>query len=229
MIVIAVFLVYLTVLFICFYEKGMLTKIHSLKKAKQGQVKVACVGDSITFGSYHLTKRNYPMVLSRLLGDGYCVNNYGYSGRTAMSNGDFPYTNEKIYQKSLDFLPDKVVIMFGTNDSKPYNWKGPKAFKENLFTIIKSFMALPSKPEIYLLAPSPVWGIKGKPVKFDIDAEVISDQIRVEVKELCRDNGFTLIDMYENFDNKPELFQDGVHPNVAGARKFAEIVYNSIK
>lgn len=119
--------------------------------------------------------------------------------------------------------------MFGTNDSKPYNWKGPKAFKENLFTIIKSFMALPSKPEIYLLAPSPVWGIKGKPVKFDIDAEVISDQIRVEVKELCRDNGFTLIDMYENFDNKPELFQDGVHPNVAGARKFAEIVYNSIK
>lgn len=96
MIVIAVFLVYLTVLFICFYEKGMLTKIHSLKKAKQGQVKVACVGDSITFGSYHLTKRNYPMVLSRLLGDGYCVNNYGYSGRTAMSNGDFPYTKKYI-------------------------------------------------------------------------------------------------------------------------------------
>lgn len=46
---------------------------------------------------------------------------------------------------------------------------------------------------------------------------------------MCLDYGYTFIDMYSIFDNKPELFQDGVHPNVAGAKLFAETIYNAIK
>lgn len=228
-IVAAVLAVYITVLLISFHEKGMLTKIHNLKKAKKGQIKVACVGDSITYGSYHITKRHYPAVLSKLLGNGYCVNNFGFSGRTAMKDGDFPYTKEKIYKKSLAFNPDKVVIMFGTNDSKPYNWKGAERYKGDLLEIINSYKELPTSPEIYLLAPPPTWGLDGNPVKFDIDAEVIANQIRTAVKEMCAECGFNLIDMYSVFEGKPELFQDGVHPNVKGAKLFAEIVYNRIR
>lgn len=228
-IVAAVFVVYITVLLLCFYEKGMLSKIHTLKKAKKGQLKIACVGDSITYGSYHLTKRHYSAALSKLLGSGYCVNNFGYSGRTAMKDGDFPYTKEKIYRKSLEFNPDKVVIMFGTNDSKPYNWKGTEKYKADLLEIVNSYKALESKPEIYLLAPPPTWGLNGKPVQFDIDAEVIAHEVRMAVKDLCAEYGFNFIDMYSVFEGKSELFQDGVHPNVKGARLFAETVYNYIR
>ncbi len=223
------FAVYLTIVMVCLYEKGCLVKIHPMNKHKEGQIKVACVGDSITYGSYHLTKRNYPAVLSKMLGDGYCVNNFGYSGRTAMKDGDMPYVKDKNYKNSLAFMPDKVIIMFGTNDSKPYNWKGAEAFKSNLLEIINAYKALPTSPEIYLLAPSPVWGLKGKPVKFDNDAEVIAKQIRTAVKEMCSAYGYNFIDMYSVFDNKPELFQDGVHPNVAGAKLFAETVYAKVK
>ena len=74
------FALYLIIVMVCLYEKGCLVKIHPMNKHKEGQIKVACVGDSITYGSYHITKRNYPAVLSKMLGDGYCVNNFGFSG-----------------------------------------------------------------------------------------------------------------------------------------------------
>ncbi len=32
----------------CLYENGLLGDIHPMKKAKDGQVRVACVGDSLT-------------------------------------------------------------------------------------------------------------------------------------------------------------------------------------
>ena len=35
--------------------------------------------------------------------------------------------------------------------------------------------------------------------------------------------------MYSVFNNKPELFQDGVHPNVAGAKLFAKTIYAKVK
>lgn len=224
-----VFAVYLVVLMLCLYEKGCLVKIHPFNKPKEGDVRVACVGDSITYGSYHLIKRNYPAVLGRMLGEGYCVNNFGFSGRTAVADGDLPYTKDKNFRNSLDFLPDKVVIMFGTNDSKPYNWKGAQVFKRDILSIINAYKGLPSSPQIYLLAPPPVWGLKGKPVKFDIDGDVIANDIRRAVRELCDENGFHFIDMYKVFSGKPELFQDGVHPNVAGAALFAETVFEHIK
>ena len=136
-----------------------------------------------------------------------------------MKDGDMPYVKDKNYKNSLAFMPDKVIIMFGTNDSKPYNWEGAKAFKTNLLEIINAYKALPTSPEIYLLAPPPVWGLKGKPAK----------QIRTAVKEICSDYGYNFIDMYSVFNNKPELFQDGVHPNVAGAKLFAKTIYAKVK
>lgn len=93
------FALYLIIVMVCLYEKGCLVKIHPMNKHKEGQIKVACVGDSITYGSYHLTKRNYPAVLSKMLGAGYCVNNFGFSGRTAMKDGDMPYVKDKNYKK----------------------------------------------------------------------------------------------------------------------------------
>lgn len=33
-----------------------------------------------------------------MLGAGYCVNNFGFSGRTAMKDGDMPYVKDKNYK-----------------------------------------------------------------------------------------------------------------------------------
>ena len=65
-----------TALGVYMYQNGNFRQIHPFTEPKDGQIKVACVGDSITYG-YGIKgwKENaYPVVLGRLLGNKYCVN-----------------------------------------------------------------------------------------------------------------------------------------------------------
>ena len=59
------------------YFNGM-SGMSNTTEAKGGQIKVACAGDSTTYGHgiSNWPRNNYPTVLQNLLGDGYHVNNY---------------------------------------------------------------------------------------------------------------------------------------------------------
>lgn len=211
------------------FRNGNLGDIHPLNKAKEGQIKVACVGDSITYGASvkGWPENSYPSRLSKLLGNGYVVNNYGYSARTAMYDGDHPYVNEKLYQKSLDFQPDIVVIMLGTNDSKPYNWKGKDAYIADYSKLIDSYLLLDSHPDIYVVAPPPAFPLEGE-VMFDISKELLAGDIRDASSEIAASKNLHFIDMCAAFSGRPELFIDGIHPNADGAAVFAQTVYSDI-
>lgn len=87
-----------------------------------GAVKVATVGDSLTYG-YGLENREkdaYPCILAEKLGHHYQVSNYGLSGRSLQSTADFPYFKEKNAQLSLESEADIVIIMIGSNDSEDH-------------------------------------------------------------------------------------------------------------
>ena len=74
-----------------------------IRKAGSGIKKVACVGDSITYG-YHIDNwffHNYPYILQVLLGSGYYVRNFGLSGSTAMRSAKMSYRRFPNYRKSL--------------------------------------------------------------------------------------------------------------------------------
>ena len=92
-IVLLVLLVIIGVGFAYLYFNG-LSGMNKTTEAKDGQVKVACVGDSITYGHgiTNWPKNNYPTLLQGLLGDEYHVNSYGVSGRAVQPNSDQPYT-----------------------------------------------------------------------------------------------------------------------------------------
>src|SRR5579885_3646478 len=64
------------------------------------KIRVACVGDSITYGAGIKDREHnsYPAQLQKLLGDGYEVRNFGVNGRTLLSKGDLPYVKERTYQ-----------------------------------------------------------------------------------------------------------------------------------
>ena len=132
----------------------------------QEKTKIACVGNSITYGAGIKDRGNdsYPSVLNRLLGtDKYEVRNFGVSARTLLSKGDHPYINEQAYRDAKAFNPDIVTIKLGTNDTKPHNWKYNAELKEDLRALVKSFQELPSNPTVYLCYPIPAtnlsWGI----------------------------------------------------------------------
>lgn len=211
---------------VCFIlcTKGLLGFYHPQKQAKAGQIKIACVGDSITYG-YGLgewQKTSYPAQLQTMLGDGFCVNNYGYSGRTAQTTGDRPYSAEKLYAQSKAFAPDIVIFMLGSNDSKAFNWN-KETFIKDYKALVESYVNLESKPTIYIMAPPPVFEDGGK-VKYNIEKETIAKEIVPLTKEIAKEKGLACIDLYTLFEGKPNLFSDGCHPNAAGAKIIADTV-----
>ena len=205
-------------------NKGLLSAYHPQQQAKEGQIKIACVGDSVTygFGIEGWKRKNYPAQLQTMLGDGFCVNNYGYSGRTAQSTGDRPYVNEKLYAQSKAFQPNIVIFMLGSNDSKAYNWDKENFIKEYK-TLVESYVNLESKPTVYLMAPPPVFAVDGK-VKYDIEQKTIANEIVPLTKQMAKEMQLECIDLYAIFEGKENLFSDGCHPNAAGAKIIADAV-----
>ena len=100
-------------------------------------IKVACVGNSITFGNglKNPVKDAYPGVLQCLLGNRYEVRNFGCSGATMLQNSNNPYWKTKAYQSAKQYNPDIVLIKLGTNDSKFENKAHWKEFANDLSNI----------------------------------------------------------------------------------------------
>ncbi|MEI7651646.1 MAG: GDSL-type esterase/lipase family protein [Verrucomicrobiota bacterium] len=202
----------------------LLLALISLMTARAAEpVKVACVGDSITQGAGAQKGKSYPAQLQGLLGEGYQVGNFGVSGRTLLKKGDFPYWKEKKYQEALAMEPAIVVIMLGTNDTKPQNWKFEAEFAADYRELVKSFQTLKSKPKVFVCRPVPVPG-KGN---YGINEENIQKEIpRLDV--LAKELGCEVIDMHAALEKSPELLPDRVHPNTAGAGEMAKAAAKAI-
>lgn len=212
------------------YNFGLLSFYHPMKKAKDNQIKVACVGDSITYGCMiaNWRKNNYPTVLGDLLGENYCVNNFGYTNRTAIKNADYPLVNEKVYKQSLDFDPDVVVLLLGANDSKENNWD-KSAFVADYGEIIRSYLSLKSSPKVYAVVPTPGFE-SGEKVLYKLRKDVIEDEVCPCVRSVATTIGVECVETLRIcFVDKKELFADGVHPNAKGSRLFAEKIAEVIK
>ncbi len=186
-------------------------------------IKVACVGDSITQGAGAQKGKSYPAQLQGLLGDGYQVGNFGVSGRTLLKKGDFPYWKEKKYQDALAMEPAIVIIMLGTNDTKPQNWKFESEFDADYRELVKSFQSLKSKPKVFVCRPVPVPGIGNYGIN---EANIQKEIPRVDA--LAKELGCGIIDMHAALEKSPELLPDRVHPNTAGAGEMAKAAAKAI-
>lgn len=189
-------------------------------------IRVACVGNSITYGHGIANRETaaYPAVLGRLLGSGYEVRNFGISARTLLQKGDHPYMSEPIYREALDFEPDIVTIKLGTNDTKPFNWVYQDEFKDDLRTLIGSFQALDSHPQIYLCTPIPGsredWGIN--------DSTLVAAVIPY-IYDVAKEYGLPVIDLHTAFLPYQHLLKDRVHPNADGAAVLAHVIAEAIR
>lgn len=200
---------------------------------KDGQIKVACVGDSVTYGHSvkGWLKNNYPHLLGSMLGDGYNVKNYGVSGSTVQPDGDQPYVITKAYEESRAYEADIIVFMMGSNDSKPENWKGEETFLLKYNSLIESYLQAEKKPVIYLCTPPVAYypeGVTDGNTNYDIQPEYVQ-AVSELVKTVAQERGLELIDINALTTDRRDLFgKDNVHPNNDGARAIAEAVYNKI-
>jgi acyl-CoA thioesterase-1 len=194
-------------------------------RALAAPIKVACVGDSITQNSGWSDK------LGVLLGANYTSTNYGVSGTTLLKKGDVTYWTTGAFTQSHSSNPDIVVIMLGTNDSKPQNWNTHKGeFVGDYEALIDSYAALPSHPRIYLNLCPPA-GTNG----YAIVGSVIENEILPDIKQIAQEKGVPTIDVFTAFGGHnldQSLYgspADLVHPNAKGAQVIADTVYAALK
>ncbi len=192
----------------------------------QNEIKVACVGNSITYG-YGIKNRdslNYPMQLQRMLGRHYVVRNYGVSGRTLLKKGDYPYWKEDAFQEVQNWDPDIIVIMLGTNDTKTWNWKYGDEFAEDYKDFLEVFKNLPGEEQIWAALPVPVF--KANPYK--IRDSIIHLEIPI-IKAVAAKEKVSLMNLYKALKPYGRYFPDGVHPDGKGAYYLAKAVYENLK
>jgi lysophospholipase L1-like esterase len=199
---------------------------------ERAQVRIACVGDSITRGLFILRRKRdcYPAQLQRLLGDGVAVGNFGINGHTLQDSGDHPYRLSKPYRESGGFDADFVLIMLGTNDSRPNNWKGAPRFLDDYRELVKHYRELPSAPRIFVMTPPAVYGRgRADKVMYGMGAAAI-DEMCVVIRELAREERLGLIDAHVATSGHPEAFPlDGVHPGPAGAALIARAARDALE
>jgi acyl-CoA thioesterase I len=191
-----------------------------------GKRHVAAVGDSNTYGAGvlfgHRTENSYPDQLQKLLGEDYQVLNYGLSGRTLLSTGDSPYNDNKFWSISHDVEPDVVLIMLGTNDTKPQNWDA-QAYEQQLAEVVTSYTDLLNKPDVYLLTPPAAYENT-----FGIDPGIVRDEVVPIVNRVAAELQVPVIDVFTATRGEQQLFSDGVHPDAAGYGIIARTVAGAL-
>lgn len=179
-------------------------------------MRIACIGNSITYGSgiSSREKNSYPAQLQAYLGKDYLIENFGQSGATALHQGDYPYMNTEVYKASLDFNPEIVFIKLGTNDSKPQNIKYVDEFKADYLKLINSYKKNNPNVRIILLSPT-----KCTVTNSTIRDEVIQKGIAPLIQEVAFEQNIELIDLYRIFGEKPDssILPDQIHPSSIGA------------
>lgn len=194
----------------------------------QDRIKVACVGDSVTYG-YGLEDRgtdSYPAQLQGMLGEGYLVENFGKSGATLLSKGHRPYIEQEEYRAALDFAGDLVIIHLGLNDTDPRNWPNYRDFfVGDYLSLIKSFREAKADCKIWICRMTPV---AHRHSRFKSGTRDWYWQIQNAIEEVARLAGTGLIDLQEGLYNRPDLLPDALHPNPEGAGIIARTVYGEL-
>lgn len=189
---------------------------------------MACIGDSITWGFTLLNpwKQSYPALLNEMLGEDYEVRNYGFNDASARFDADTPYVTKRVYRQSLEWNPDIVIIMLGSNDTKRRNWD-PEIFRRDYGKLVDSYLQLPSKPRVILVAPIRIFLI-GKIPLMGLYPETMEEGVRPAIREIAAEKGLQLIDL-QNLFTDSSYMMDGVHPQRAGARMIAETIFTEIQ
>jgi len=182
-------------------------------------IRVACVGDSLTQSTM------YPYDLWKLLGtENYTLRNYGAGATTVLLNSETPYMNTSVFQDALDFQPDIVVIMLGTNDAQPSLHPYNASFVGDYVKLVTAFQELSSNPKIWAVLPPPIFSDQGG----KISPEYFKNTIIPDIEQAANETNSPIIDVYSALASYPDYFPDGVHANSAAAELIANAVYEAI-
>lgn len=196
--------------------------------AQQHRIKVACIGNSITYG-YGLPDRvtqSYPVQLQKMLGESYQVENFGKSGATLLNKGHRPYMQQDEYHRAIDFAGDIVVIHLGINDTDPRDWPDYRDFfVKDYIALIDSFRVANPEARIMIARLTP---IADRHPRFLSGTRDWHGEIQLAIENVARYARVQLIDFHKPLYPYPFMLTDAVHPDPEGAFVLAQTVYSAI-
>ncbi len=217
----------------CFISVGW-----TAAQAENSILRIACVGDSITYG-YGLKDRDHDSWqarLSKIAGVGYDVRNFGVSATTMIRSGDFPYVTTPAWKDALAFTPDIVIIALGTNDSKHpgpgsletdkavNNWSHRADYPVDYTKTIAAFRDSNPAVVVYVCLLAPAF-----PGRWGINGQTIHDEINPLIRKIAKKNHAKVIDLYSPLIDQGAHFSDAVHPDAAGDLIIAQTVAKALK
>ena len=206
----------------------MLLLVLPLLAVAQEKIKVACIGNSVTYGYGHKepSKTSYPSQLQQMLGDKYEVRNFGHSGATLLSKGHRPYINLPEYKAALEFAPDIAVIHLGLNDTDPRNWPNYRdEFYNDYINIIEALREANPEVDVYVCQMTPIFHWHRR---FKSGTRDWYWQIQELIPHVAEYDMFELIELNRYLYHRPDLMPDALHPDAEGAGIIAKQVYSAI-
>lgn len=194
----------------------------------QKQTKIACVGNSITYGSglVNPAEESYPAQLQQLMGDKYVVGNFGKPGATLLNRGHRPYMKQEEFHKAMAFAGDVVVIHLGINDTDPRNWPNYRdSFVKDYLALIDSFRVVNPQCRIIISRLTP---IAHRHPRFESGTRDWHGEIQQVIEAVAAYAGVQLMDFHEPLYPYPFLLPDAIHPSKEGAGIMAKTVYSNI-
>lgn len=203
-------------------------------QSQGAEIKVACLGDSITAGKNVQEAQRYPAVLQNRLGPGYQVRNFGVGGATLLKEGR-PNVWSMLDAASA-FEPDIVIIALGTNDTvggNRKNWDHEAKFIPQYRELIRKLRSLGSHPRILVCTPSDMVTEK-ESLSADRRANLVERHPRLldlceRIRKLSELDGVTVVEWNPVLRGHPEWVTDGVHPTAEGYQALAEALLGPVK
>lgn len=200
----------------------------SIFSFSQQSIKIACIGNSVTYGYGHKNPQltSYPSQLQKLLGEKYLVKNFGHSGATLLRKGHNPYYKTKEFEEALAFHPDIAIIHLGLNDTDPRNWPNYRdEFAPDYAWLIDTIRKANPSVKIFICRLTPIFSDHPR---FKSGTRDWFWQIQELIPQIAKANKTGLIDLHSPLYSRPDLFPDALHPNEEGAAILAKTVYQKL-
>jgi sialidase-1 len=192
-------------------------------------VRVACIGDSITFGAgISDTNQTYPARLQALLGTEFDVRNFGKSGATvtrdSFSGTARGYLKQVEHTNALAFEPDIVICNLGINDVSTFADAQRQHLVRDYREIIAAYRALATAPRFILWQPlAPLH--QGQ----TYHRQPVVTEVNNLIRQVADVSGIDVMDMNAPLAGHSDWFPDRLHPNAAGAQRMAEVTHGYLR
>ena len=192
-------------------------------------IKVACVGDSLTYGTTLLNRKveSYPARLAKSLGKDFDVVNFGFAGYSLNRHSAKCYLNLPVFGILEQYAPNYVILLLGTNDARQKNFTTETEFANAYRTILNNLNNLSSKPQLIVMT-CPTAYVETAKYEFDFSHENLAKIVQLQ-RAILSEYKIPYIDLYNITQGKTTLYsEDMLHFNSKGAKFLAFKTYTAI-